>query len=106
MTTGVGVESSSPTMRYHVSWPFHDMRPSDISCSFREQRVVARGIAHVAMVDEQGTLDVTNLGRVPATLMEAVARRWIDRTRPLPFEHDPLTPCGAFHDVVFDRGNR
>src|SRR3984893_5579514 len=106
MTIGVGVESSSPTMLYHVSWPFHAMRPSDISCSFREQRMVARGVAPVAVVGEQRTLDLADLGRVSAARVEAAAGRRIDRARYLPLQHDSLTPCRAFDDVVFDRGNR
>src|SRR3984893_18696126 len=106
MTTGVGVAPRSPTMRYHVSRPFHDMRPSDISCSFREQRMVARGVAPVAVVGEQRTLDLADLGRISAARVEATAGRRIDWTRYLPLQHDSLTPCRAFHDVVFDRGNR
>src|ERR1700730_15643607 len=102
MTTRVGVAPRSPTMRHHISPPFTAMRPSAISCSFREQRMVARGVAPVAVVGEQRTLDLADLGRISAARVEAAAGRRIDRARDLPLQHDSLPPCRAFDDVVFD----
>src|SRR6266566_1514955 len=106
MTTGVGPESSSPTTRYHVSCPFHGMRPSNISGSFLEQGMMARRVAAVAVVHERRTLDVADLGGVGATRMEAAAARRVDRARYLALEHDPLTARDSFYDFVFDRRNR
>src|ERR1700730_1728120 len=105
MTTGVcgAVESSSPTMRYHVSWPSRRIRPSwaVISLSFlgagngAVERVVARRQAGASVVDERRPLDAADLCGVATARVEAAPARRVDRARHLALEHDALAGRGS-----------